>query len=173
MTAVLEPLSEDFYADVTDEQIPDEILDVAGAVQGGAPLPPGHPGRADALAAMHALGYSTRYIAEQLSSSISVVTKQARTSGMPLNPHRGFVDHIAVNMVVDEGISLNLGPHDMRAALPRLAAAGRNVAECARLMRARTDLVREYAAELGITLPEPAGECWWDKYVDNRKGKRR
>lgn len=176
MTAALIRMPEDILdePDLQRWMCLDEVLDIAEAVLGGAPLPYNHPGTDEALKAMRALGYGTRYMAEQLSMATSTVINRARKIGAPLDPSRGYVDHLAVNMVVDEGVPLRLRNHDLLAALPRLAAAGKTASECAKLLCTNLDMIKKYADELDLELAEPAGgACWWVGYVDERKKKKK
>lgn len=149
----------------------DEHAEIAEAVLGGTPLPPGHPGRRDALAAMAALGYSTRYIAEQLGMRPKTLLNLAARAKIPLDSQRGFVDHQAVAFTL-QGSPMRLRGADMDHALPLLAAQGRGTTEIARLLCANSSTIREHAKALGVDLSEDAGEgAWWVAYVDTRRRK--
>lgn len=156
---------------MTAPTIDRETEEVIEAVLGGRPLPPGHPGRADALAAMAALGYSTQYMAEQIGVQRQTVCNIAGRLGVRLNPQRGFVDWLAVDFVL-QGTPMRLRGHDMDAALPLLAAQGRGTTEIAKLLLANPSTIREHAAALGLDLTEDTGEgAWWVAYVDSRRRK--
>lgn len=152
---------------------PAEVVDdIAGAVLGGRPLPSGHPGRTDALAAMAALGYSTAYMGEQLGVQPKSVGNIASKARVRLDPQRGFVDHLAVTFAL-QGTPMRLRGVDMDRAIVLLAKRGKCAAEIARLLRADPSTVSKHAADLGVDLPEDAGEgCWWAGYNDTRRSRR-
>jgi hypothetical protein len=147
-------------------------MEIAAAVLGGPPLPDGHSGRADALAAMTALGYCTTYMGEQLGMPATAVHRMARKLGIPLHRGRGVVDQVAVDLVT-QGVPLRLRGQDRRAALVALAAAGKTATECGRLLCADPSVIARLATEIGVRLAVSTSEgCWWSVYVEGRKHRR-
>lgn len=146
--------------------------EVAAAVLGGRPLPVNHPGRADALAAMNALGYGSEYMGEQLGVRPSTVPSLAHKFGLKLTRGRRVVDQVAIDLVL-QGDVLPLRGADRRAAIAQLAAAGKTATECGRLLDTDPGFVARLAEEQGVRLAKhvPSDGCWWVGYVDGRKRK--
>lgn len=153
------------------DEIAGDVLDVAGVVLGDDPVPLDKPARALALQAMNALGYSSPYMAEVLGVSPRTVASMASGLRVTLSRGRSFVDHIAVEFVL-QGTPMALRGNDLDAALVRLAGAGKTAGQCARLLRTSAQNVRQHAASLQLALVEdPDDKCWWHRYYDDTRTK--
>jgi hypothetical protein len=153
------------------DEIADDVLEIAGVVLGDDPVPLSKPARALALQAMNALGYSSPYMAEVLGVRPRTVASMASVLGVPLTRGRDFVDHVAVEFVL-QGTPMALRGNDRDAALRRLAERGTTVGQCARLLRTAAHDVRELAESLQLVLVEdPDVGCWWHRYYDNTRSK--
>lgn len=145
-------------------QIDPDVLAIAGVVLGTDPVPLDPDARAIALQAMNALGYSTPYMSEVLGVHARSIPGLAGRLRVPLDRGREFVDQLAVDLVL-QGAPMALRGNDLAAALAQLAAAGKTVSQCARLLRTTPTAVRNRAAALQLTLPEDsAQDCWWHRY---------
>ncbi len=148
------------------QDIDQDVLDIAAVVLGQEPVPLGKPARAQALAAMNALGYGPEYMGEQLGVGTRTVASLASVLRVPLTRGREFVDHRAVEFVL-QGTPMRLRGNDMDAALAALHERGRTVSDCARLLDSDAQTVREHAGKLGLDLKEdPDEDCWWNRYYD-------
>lgn len=154
----------------TDE-IAEDVLDVVGVVLGDHPVPLDKPARALALQAMNALGYSSPYMAEVLGVSPRTVASMASVLRVPLSRGRSFVDHVAVQFVL-QGTPMALRGNDLDAALACLAERDATVGQCARLLRTSPQNVRQRAESLQLVLMEdPDDSCWWHRYYDDTRTK--
>lgn len=153
------------------DEITEDVLAIAGVVLGEHPVPLGKPDRALALQAMNALGYSSPYMAEVLGVNPRTVASMASVLGVPLTRGRGFVDHVAVEFVL-QGTPMALRGNDLDAALRCLAERGTTVGQCARLLCTSPHNVRQRAESLQLALVEdPDDGCWWHRYYDNTRSK--
>jgi len=153
------------------DQIPDDVLDIAGVVLGGDPIPLDKPAQRLALQAMNALGYSSTYMGEVLGVSARGAASMASALRISLTRNREFVDHVAVEFVL-AGTPMALRGNDFDAALLRLAGRGTTAGQCARLLRSSVKNVRQRAEALELTLAKDRdGSCWWHRYYeDSRTG---
>lgn len=139
-----------------------EIRQIRQVVQGGRPLPLRGELRAVALEIMIALSYSTTYMGQQLGISPRSVRSAATRHGLAMehDRDRGVVDLVGVRLVVEEGCPMRLREVSMDEALRRLAAAGRTVPDCCRLLLAERHVIDRRARQLGLkftsALPESA-----------------
>jgi len=148
------------------QDIEQDVLDIVAVVLGECQVPLAKPARAQALAAMNALGYTAAYMGEQLGVATRTVASLASVLRVPLTRGREFVDHRAVEFVL-QGTPMRLRGNDMDAALAALHERGRTVGDCARLLCAEPQTVREHAGNLGLDLNEdPDEDCWWNRYYD-------
>lgn len=155
------------------EQIEQDVLDIVGVVLGDKPVPLSRPARAAALAAMNALGYGCEYMGEQLGVTARSIGSLASKLEVPISRNRAFVDHRAVQFVL-QGTPMKLRGNDMDAALLHLHERGKTVIECADLLRADRQTVRKHARDLGITLNEERVEdCWWNRYYETARDTSR
>jgi hypothetical protein len=146
------------------EEIHQDVLDIVGVVLGEQRVPLDKPARAQALAAMNALGYGPAYMGEQLGVSTRTVASLASVLGVPLTRGREFVDRRAVDFVL-QGTPMRLRGNDMDAALAALHQRGRTVGDCARLLCTDAQTVRDHAGKLGLDLlKDPEEGCWWNRY---------
>lgn len=147
-------------------ELNDDVAEIIGVVLGTEKVELDKPRRAEALAAMNALGYSTDYMAEQLGVARRTVASMASALNVKLTPERQFVDVRAVEWVLT-GTPMTLRGNDLNAALRRLAERGAPIGEIARLTRASRTVIRARAAKLGLDLIEdPEDDCWWHRYYD-------
>lgn len=153
------------------DEIAGDVLDIVGVVLGVDPVPLDKPARTLALQAMNALGYSSPYMAEVLLVAPRTVASVSRRLQVPLTRGRGFVDGLAVDFVL-QGTPMALTGIDRDAALRQLVRRGKTIGQCARLLRASRQNIRERARELGLALAEDRdGNCWWHQYYDDTRTK--
>lgn len=144
--------------------IPDDILDVAAVVLGEQRINLTGWQRTHAIAAMTALGHSTRHIAWMLGLTRQAANDYARKHGIHLHAVDQRLDWTAINMVVTGQARIHLIGADREEAI-RLMAPRLNTDEIgARLAVGDSHEVRRIAARIGVTLTE-ADQWNWYAYL--------
>lgn len=153
--------------------IPDDILTVAAVVTGEERTKLMDWQRQDAIAAMHALGYSGNHIAWALCTSRDAIYQTAMAIGIRLHRHDQRPDWHAVYWVTHHGARMPLKGADRVEAVRGLVTKGYHGEEIARRLQCSTHPVETIAANLGLTLPAaPPQADRWDVHSHRTRRRR-